>query len=169
MKTLALLFLFAQAGYAITPSSPESFRDIKLPKTLAASKYLYNSSIVRVVDGDTLDLKMTMTVPVDKEAGFSVRVDSVNISVEDRVRLYGINAWEVHETKVAGEKEKGVAAKKWLEKVVKGKPVYVLTIKDSKEKFGRLLAILLLPTGNGNFTVLNQLLVEEGHAKYADY
>lgn len=169
MKHLVIAaLLLVSSVCATTADTPESFRDVKIPKPLATGKYLYVATVIRVVDGDTLDLKLAFTVPVDKETGFGITVESVNASLTDRVRLYGINAWETHETKVKGEKKKGLDAKAWLTKMVQGKTLYCLTLKDSKEKYGRLLAILLLPD-QGGFSVVNQLLVDEGYAKYADY
>jgi endonuclease YncB( thermonuclease family) len=74
---------------------------------------------------------------------------------------------------VAGEKAKGLIALDYLTRLVLGKPVHVMSIKnkgdkDMQEKYGRWLCVLLLTTPDG-YKVVNQMLVDDGHAVYADY
>ena len=105
----------------------------------------YKAEIDRVVDGDTVDVSIDL--------GF-------DIWYKARVRLAGIDAWESR-TKDLEEKEKGLAAKARLKELVDGKEVILRTSKDSKGKFGRVLADVILPEDQTN---VNQLLIDECHA-----
>tara|TARA_R110000765_G_scaffold106134_1_gene196460 strand:+ start:1034 stop:1414 length:381 start_codon:yes stop_codon:yes gene_type:complete len=125
--------------------------------------YDYMATLVRVVDGDTVDC--------DIDLGFGVWLKN------QRIRLYGINAPETR-TKDLEEKKAGLAAKLRLVALVSDK--FVLTsVKDKRGKYGRILGIINVPTQkkldkNGTkvkhiFVDINKKLVEEGHAKKADY
>ena len=94
----------------------------------------YKAEIDRVVDGDTVDVSIDL--------GF-------DIWYKARVRLAGIDAWESR-TKDLEEKEKGLAAKARLKELVDGKEVILRTSKDSKGKFGRVLADVILPEDQTN-------------------
>lgn len=114
--------------------------------------YEYNAKITRVVDGDTVDALI--------DCGFS-------IFRQERIRLYGIDAYESR-TRDKEEKKKGLAAKARLKELVKeGKSlVIVRTEIDKKGKFGRLLGRLYHPLEFGQLGGLsyNEILVNEGHA-----
>ncbi len=125
--------------------------------------YDYMATLVRVIDGDTVDC--------DIDLGFGVWLKN------QRVRLYGINTPETR-TRDLKEKEAGLAAKARLIELLPEK--FVLTsVKDKKGKFGRILGIINVPQTkildkDGKkvkhiFLDVNRLLVEEGHAKKAEY
>ncbi len=125
--------------------------------------YDYMATLVRVIDGDTVDC--------DIDLGFGVWLKN------QRVRLYGINTPETR-TKDLKEKQAGLAAHSRLVELLPKK--FLLTsIKDKKGKFGRILGIINIPQTkildkDGEkvkhiFLDVNKLLVEEGHAKKADY
>ncbi len=103
--------------------------------------YHYRATVVRVVDGDTVDL----TVDLGFRATFT-----------DRFRLYGIDAPEVrYPTYDAGQ-----AARLWLTELLPpGTPVVTETHKPPTDKYGRWLATLWL----GGHDV-NAALVAAGHA-----
>lgn len=104
-------------------------------------EYKYSATVLRVVDGDTLDLRV--------DCGFRVWM-------EDRFRLYGINAPEVY----GEEKEKGLEAKHYLESVLPvGKPVIVETFKP-KDKYGRWLGVIYADGDS-----VNDLMIVAGQAK----
>lgn len=104
--------------------------------------YEYSAKIIKVIDGDTLDL--------DIDVGFS-------ITVKQRVRLNGIDTPESR-TKNKEEKVLGLKAKKIVEENVRGaKDIIVRTYKD--DKYGRLLVDLIADGIN-----VNQLLINEGFA-----
>ena len=123
----------------------------------------YMATIVGVVDGDTVDC--------DIDLGFGVWLKN------QRIRLYGINAPETR-TKDLEEKKAGIEAKLRLIAMMSNK-FLLTTVKDKKGKYGRILGIINIPETkqldkNGKktkhiFIDINKKLVEEGHAKKADY
>ena len=106
--------------------------------------YQYQARVLRVIDGDTVQL--------DVDFGFDVRQRMT-------VRLYGINAPEMNTPE-------GKAAKMHLAMlIVEGMVLELQTLKDKREKYGRYLAVLMLkmPGPDGRVNV-NQMMVEDGHA-----
>jgi len=89
------------------------------------NRFFYSAEVKRVVDGDTFDCVIDL--------GFDVLIKA-------RVRLYGINTPESR-TKDAAEKQMGLKAKAfttdWLDR---HKTVYIKTVLDKNEKYGRVLA-----------------------------
>lgn len=92
--------------------------------------YEYGCKVTRVVDGDTID--------VDLDLGF-------DIIYKCRVRLYGIDTPESR-TRDKDEKARGKLAAKFLQDAISnGKHVILQTqLKDSKGKFGRVLASVIV-------------------------
>jgi len=117
------------------------------------SLYEYRAEVVRVVDGDTLDLIIDL--------GFRTYV-------RDRVRLYGIDTPETYGVKKdSPEWNAGMAAKERLTELLQSdndNVVKVLTHKDATGKYGRWLVEIFVDGPQGSVHV-NELLVEEGHAK----
>ena len=115
--------------------------------------YEYGCKVTRVVDGDTID--------VDLDLGF-------NIIYKCRVRLYGIDTPESR-TRNKDEKVRGKLAAKFLkDAILNGKNVILQTqLKDSKGKFGRVLASVVVDGININQRmVTNHLAVRyEGQSK----
>lgn len=85
--------------------------------------YEYRSKIVRVVDGDTVD--------VDIDLGFGVWLK------KQRVRLYGIDTPESR-TRDLDEKKFGLMAKEFLKDQLKNGAI-LKTRLDGKGKYGRIL------------------------------
>lgn len=103
--------------------------------------------VVHVVDGDTLDIDAP-------DHG----------KPKTRIRLWGVDTPEVAH---GGQSEMhfGPEAKTFAEKILDGKDVHiVLSPKRTRDKYGRLLAYVLLERGG---TMFNEMLIEEGRA-YAD-
>jgi len=115
--------------------------------------YEYGCQVTRVVDGDTID--------VDLDLGF-------DIIYKCRVRLYGIDTPESR-TRNKDEKVRGKLAAKFLQNAISnGENVILQTqLKDSKGKFGRVLASVLVDGININQQmVTNHLAVRyEGQSK----
>ena len=112
--------------------------------------YYYKvKDIVKIVDGDTVDLNV--------DVGF-------DISIKIRVRLSGINAWESR-TRNLAEKKKGLAAKARLKEMCEASfaegTLKVCT--KEKGKYGRYLGVLY-----AGYRSLNDALVQEGHAHAYD-
>jgi len=110
--------------------------------------YEYKAKLVKVVDGDTVD--------VDIDLGFGVWLKN------ERVRIMGIDTPESR-TRDKVEKIFGLAAKDRVEELIK-KDTILKTFaakdgEDMKGKFGRIL---------GDFKIgekmLTEILIEEGHA-----
>lgn len=100
--------------------------------------YQYRAEVIRIVDGDTLHLKVDL--------GFDV-------TRSDSFRLYGINAPEM-------STPEGKAARAWLVEILKDHPTIVVTThKDDREKYGRYLGTLWLGSQN-----VNEAMVAVGHA-----
>lgn len=93
--------------------------------------YLYRASVVRVVDGDTID--------VDIDLGFYTWIK------KQRIRLVGIDAPEPKgETKV-----EGLASTAFLTDLIDGKEIILRTYKgkdggDSRGKYGRWLGTVFI-------------------------
>ena len=106
--------------------------------------YEYRARILRVIDGDTVQL--------DVDLGFDVRQRMT-------VRLYGINAPEMNTPE-------GKVAKMHLAMLIlEGMELELHTLKDKREKYGRYLAVLMLRVpGTDGRTNVNQMMVEDGHA-----
>ena len=115
--------------------------------------YEYGCQVTRVVDGDTID--------VDLDLGF-------DIIYKCRVRLYGIDTPESR-TRNKDEKVRGKLAAKFLQNAISnGENVILQTqLKDSKGKFGRVLASVVVDGININQRmVTNHLAVRyEGQSK----
>ena len=107
--------------------------------------YEYKVEIVKVIDGDTVD--------VNVDLGFGVWLH------KERVRLYGIDTPESRTSDVT-EKIYGLAAKEFLIKWTEAGNVTLKTHKyDAKGKFGRILGELWYNDIN-----INQKMIKEYHA-----
>jgi|TARA_B110000285_G_scaffold54786_1_gene62395 micrococcal nuclease len=115
--------------------------------------YEYGCKVTRVVDGDTID--------VDLDLGF-------DIIYKCRVRLYGIDTPESR-TRNKDEKARGKLASKFLQDAINnGAHVILRThLKDSKGKFGRVLASVIVDGIDVNQQmVVNHMAVRyEGQSK----
>ena len=105
--------------------------------------FYYKVEILRVVDGDTVDVRIDL--------GF-------NVWHKCRVRLLGINAPESR-TRDLEEKKYGLAAKDFLVKWTNAGELVLKTHKDGKGKFGRILGELWYGEVN-----INEKMIEEHHA-----
>ena len=121
------------------PESP-----IPIPKP--TPMHTYKATLIKVVDGDTVDLMVDL--------GFRQ-------FMRDRFRLFGIAAWEPR----GEEKEKGLKAKEALIRLIEGNELIVYTHKNDKRgKYGRWLTVIWIKDIN-----VNEWLVREGHAISKSY
>ena len=105
--------------------------------------YEYSATLVKIVDGDTVDVLIDL--------GF-------NTTKKERVRLLGIDTPE-SATKDLAEKKLGLEAKEYIiQWFTKNTPFRLQTTKD--DKYGRILGVF---TGLDGKT-LNSRLVDEGYA-----
>ena len=109
----------------------------------------YKCTLLRVIDGDTFDC--------DIDLGFSVWMR------KERVRLLGIDTPESR-TRNLEEKKLGLAAKDRL-KALLPKKFMIITHKDGKGKFGRVLAEPMVEHPEYGLINVCERLIEEGHAR----
>jgi micrococcal nuclease len=111
--------------------------------------YEYKCKVKRVVDGDTMDVILDL--------GFDVH-HAV------RVRLAGIDTPESR-TRDKDEKARGKLSKAFLKESIKGRKVILKTkIKDSKGKFGRVIAEVWVEFEEGSLRNINELMIKECYA-----
>jgi micrococcal nuclease len=113
-------------------------------------KYYYGCELLRVVDGDTIDVRADL--------GFDV-------SLKLRLRFKGINTPESR-TRNKAEKVLGLAAKEFLKTTLEGAGLIEFE-SFGKGKFGRVLAVPYV-TVYGERIDVCQLLVTKGHARIYD-
>ena len=113
--------------------------------------YEYSCKIVRVVDGDTVD--------VDIDLGFGMWMH------KERIRMHGIDTPESR-TRDLEEKKFGLLAKDQVEHFLPKDSIQTLiTVKDKAGKFGRILGKFkirdhLYPTP----TTINEWMIRHHHA-----
>ena len=111
--------------------------------------YEYKCKVKRVVDGDTMDVILDL--------GFDVH-HAV------RVRLAGIDTPESR-TRDLDEKARGKLSKAFLKESIKGKKIVLKTkIKDSRGKFGRVIAEVWAEFEKGSLRNINELMIKECYA-----
>ena len=115
------------------------------------SVYEYRCKIVRVVDGDTVD--------VDIDLGFGMWIH------KERIRLHGIDTPESR-TRDLEEKKYGLLAKEQVKFFLPvGSIQTLITVKDKAGKFGRVLGKFKIEEPwEGYSTTLNDWLIMEHHA-----
>ena len=115
------------------------------------SVYEYSCKIVRVVDGDTVD--------VDIDLGFGVWMHN------ERVRLHGIDTPESR-TRDLEEKKFGLLAKDQVAHFLpKGSIQTLVTVKDKAGKFGRILGkFKIVDPVTAYDTTVNDWMIKEHHA-----
>ena len=113
-----------------------------------SDRFFYSAKVLDVIDGDTLDLVVDL--------GFDVHF-------RVRVRLHGINTPESR-TSDKAEKELGLKAKAYTKDwTTRHSTVFVKTVKDKKEKFGRILAEIY--SDELKTACLNEDIIEAGFAR----
>ena len=113
--------------------------------------YEYKCKIVRVVDGDTVD--------VDIDLGFGVWMH------KERIRLHGIDTPESR-TRDLEEKKYGLLAKEQIRFFLpEGSMQTLVTVRDKAGKFGRILGkVKIFDSKNDCETTINDWMIQEHHA-----
>ena len=106
--------------------------------------YRYKVSVVKVVDGDTID--------VDIDLGFGMSYK------KQRVRMLGIDSPESR-TRDLVEKKFGKASKAHLKSILESGGIQL--VSHDKGKFGRILGELFI--GDSSYSI-NQQMIDEHHA-----
>lgn len=143
---LALVAVFDKAVYTNRQRTRPAAANRSNPADI--SKYNGKSFLaVKAVDGDTIDIN----IPDAKYA-------------HTRIRLWGVDTPETQKSP-GGEMYFGKEASEFTRQLTFGKTVtvYLDEGNNTRDKYGRLLAYVLLPDGQ----YLNELLLSEGYA-YSD-
>jgi micrococcal nuclease len=115
---------------------------------MSANKNKYEVHLIKVVDGDTVDVNIDL--------GFGVMLK------DERVRIMGIDTPESR-TSDKIEKVFGLAAKNRLKELLEKDAVLITTEdkngEDMKGKFGRILGDFEAADGR----LVTQIMIEEGH------
>lgn len=115
-------------------------------------RFWYGATVLNVIDGDTVDLMIDL--------GF-------DIHHKIRVRLYGVNTPESR-TKDLKEKELGLKAKQFTKDWLDGhKWVFINTIPDKNDKYGRILARIYSSDKieDSKTACLNKDIIQSGFAR----
>lgn len=110
--------------------------------------YHYRATVLDVYDGDT--------IRVEIDLGFGLKwcgYDNKGV----KIRLYGLNTPEVR----GEERDLGLISRDKVRELILNKTVILKTIKDSTEKYGRYLGIIIT---EDNLNI-NEFLIKEGYAK----
>ena len=110
--------------------------------------YEYKVNIIKVIDGDTVD--------VDIDLGFGMWIK------DERVRMMGIDTPESR-TRDKVEKKFGLASKEKLKSILGKKAILKTQVnkkgEDMKGKFGRILGDFIIDN-----KMATQILIDEGYA-----
>jgi len=125
---------------------------------LEFSPFWYSAECVRVVDGDTMDVKIDL--------GFKIyHVIRLRLLDVDTPETYGV-------PKESEEYKRGKEATRFVEDLVyeddglTSRPLHIHTVKDSTGKYGRYLAEVYVAPSDGEDPVcVNEALREAGHVK----
>ena len=109
--------------------------------------YTYNAKLIRVINGDTLDLEIDL--------GF-------DLNIKQRLKLYGVDTPDSRSSDLV-VKKKGLDAKQRLIDLLP-KQFEVTTILNKRGKYGRILGTIKIRDEKNNEININELLVDEGHA-----
>lgn len=111
--------------------------------------YTYNARVIKVIDGDTIDLEIDL--------GFHVKITK-------RARLSGIDTFEKH-SRLVFERELAAKATALLTNILEKKIVKIKTLIDKEDKYGRILVEVYANDFDfENHNSVNIMLIQEGLA-----
>lgn len=112
--------------------------------------YHYKARCVRVVDGDTYEISISL---------------GMNVSVTEKVRLAGVDTSEIYGVKKGSDEyNKGIISKNFVSDLILDKEILIRTVKDKKGKYGRYIVYVEIDGED-----LGDTLVKNGMAKYVTY
>lgn len=111
----------------------------------------YKARFLKAIDGDT--------IKVDIDLGFDVWLMGAVI------RLARIDAPEIR----SSQRIDAEAAKGYLEKLLMGRPIKVITDRDKEGKYGRVIAEVYYQESNGISVNVSDKMAVEGFAKLKKY
>ena len=101
--------------------------------------YKYNAQVIKVIDGDTLDLFIDLGFKI----GFNTRIRMIGIDTPEKWHPYG------------------KVVKAYLQQILEGQTIYLDVTK--KDKYGRYLGVVYL--NESDEVSVNQMLINENMAK----
>ena len=101
--------------------------------------YKYNAQVIKVIDGDTLDLFIDLGFKI----GFNTRIRMIGIDTPEKWHPYG------------------KVVKAYLQQILEGEKIYLDVTK--KDKYGRYLGVVYL--NESDEVSVNQTLINENMAK----
>jgi micrococcal nuclease len=107
--------------------------------TAKASTNEYRADVIKVIDGDTVVLNIHL--------GF-------DISMVSHCRLYGVNTPELHKGTIDSIRA-GNVSKNVTTAMLSGRTVRLLSIDDRRDKYGRVLGIIMVGGTNVNQYLLD--------------
>lgn len=144
--------------------------------------YSFAARILRVVDGDTVEVHLYKSKTFTIDWGFKVKTTaSTEFQYGMKIRLHGINTPEITGRKAKTEREEGLKAKQfvidWLDQHCDtdddGNWLVTLRSHDGDElapgKYHGRWVAEIWPRGNLDVPSLNEALVTNGHAERLDY
>lgn len=115
--------------------------------------YTYNARVLKVIDGDTVDLEIDL--------GFHVKITK-------RARLSGIDVFEKN-SRLVFERELAAKATAFLTNILERKIVKIKTFVDKEDKYGRILVEVYANDSDfENHNSVNIMLIQEGLALHYD-
>ena len=124
---------------------------------MAFELYQYQATVIDVHDGDTVTLLVDFGQSITKK-------DKYRLYGPDPVGKTGLNAPEINT-------DAGKVSCQALVEIINSfeSKVFVQTVKDRKEKYGRYLAVIFGVSNDGILVNINQKMVDEGHAFLRKY
>ena len=115
--------------------------------------YTYNARVLKVIDGDTVDLEIDL--------GFYVKITK-------RARLSGIDTYEKN-SRLVFERELAAKATSYITNIIQNKIVKIRTQIDKEDKYGRILVeIYSTDLDFDSHNSINIQLIQEGLAMKYD-
>lgn len=136
--------------------------DMSTTRPSLDNAYVYNAEVVRVVDGDTVRMKLWKSFNFSADFGFYIKEEVSSIkSTEMNFRLLGIDA---PETRGAPEEERirGTATMVELTRLLGLGPLIARTSKP--DKYGRWLVEIWVLLADGGEIFVNSKLIDGGFA-----
>jgi endonuclease YncB( thermonuclease family) len=107
----------------------------------------YHAEVIRVVDGDTMDMRIDM---------------GLGMILEDRIRVLGFNAPETFRPRNEAERAHGKEATKRASELLQG---HLTVVVSGRGSFGRVLARIILEDG----TDFSETMISGGLEKRGQY
>ena len=113
--------------------------------------FFYKAKVLRVIGGDTV--KLDVDVGLDMSRNLNVRLKGIRTP-----EVFGLDP-------ESDEYARGIAAKKFVEERLLGKPVWVHTFKNKTGKYGWYVGDVFFQDAAGKHVSIAKLLLEDDFAE----